>query len=211
MKKYYTIIVILAAINLLVTAAFISILPDQVPVHFGTNGEGNRIGSKYENLAFAAIAIGLAVLSIADSRTGERNNKKTVAYVGIAAQLLLIGTSAFIAQDQLATSAASASTLLGFDMSQFGAIAMGITLVVFGNLMPKTTINSTFGIRLPWTTKNDEAWQRSHRFWRLRHHTKRVDHGRMRHHVHRRTGVWCHDGNLHDMGAGLHRWLLRYQ
>ncbi|MEG0758500.1 MAG: SdpI family protein [Raoultibacter sp.] len=162
MKKEYVAIGVLLAINLIVTAVFVSILPDQVPIHFGKAGVADRMGSKYMNFLVLALWLGIAILSIWDAKTNDRGNSRSVLLLGVATQVFAVCFDVFIALNQLAFNAEAASSL-SFNMSQMSAIALGILLVIAGNLMPKTTMNSTFGIRLPWSTKSDDIWQKTQR------------------------------------------------
>lgn len=41
---------------------------------------------------------------------------------------------------------------------------MGLMFVVIGNYMPKIKMNSTLGIRIPWTYSSEENWRATHRF-----------------------------------------------
>ena len=50
------------------------------------------------------------------------------------------------------------------DINRFSTIAIGVTLVVLGNIMPKARRNSLFGLRTPWSMSSDAVWQKSQRF-----------------------------------------------
>ena len=39
----------------------------------------------------------------------------------------------------------------------------GLLLIFIGNYLPKCTQNSVLGIRLPWTLKDEDNWQKTHR------------------------------------------------
>jgi len=41
---------------------------------------------------------------------------------------------------------------------------MGILFAVIGNYLPKTRMNSTMGIKIPWTYSSEENWNATHRF-----------------------------------------------
>ncbi len=43
-------------------------------------------------------------------------------------------------------------------------ILMGIIFVMIGNYMPKCIQNHTIGIRVTWTLRNEENWNKTHRF-----------------------------------------------
>ena len=164
MKKYYVAIGIICAINLIVTTVFVLLLPDQVPAHFGASGDGDRMGSKYEDYILTAIAIGLAIVSIADGRTSERSNTKTALKVGIALQVFFLAFNVVVALNQMAFATAGTVLAAGVNISQISLVGVGGLLIALGNVMPKSTINSTFGVRLPWTTESDEVWRKSQRF-----------------------------------------------
>ena len=56
--------------------------------------------------------------------------------------------------------------LLGVDFSPFSwmTAAFGVMFAVIGNYMPKTKMNSTMGIKVPWTYSSEENWNATHRF-----------------------------------------------
>ncbi len=43
-------------------------------------------------------------------------------------------------------------------------VLMGILFVLFGNYMPKCKWNSTIGIKVVWALRNEENWNKTHRF-----------------------------------------------
>ena len=47
---------------------------------------------------------------------------------------------------------------------KFTGIAIGILLVILGNIMPKMRRNAMFGLRTKWSMTNDSVWQKSQRF-----------------------------------------------
>lgn len=55
---------------------------------------------------------------------------------------------------------------LGADVSVTGIMvaAMGLLFVGIGNYMPKMKMNSTMGIKVPWTYTSEENWNATHRF-----------------------------------------------
>ena len=42
-------------------------------------------------------------------------------------------------------------------------LLVGLMLIVVGNLLPKCRQSSTLGIKLPWTLKSEENWNKTHR------------------------------------------------
>ena len=67
MKKGLMAAGVLWLIDLVVTAVLVSLMPDQVPVHFN-GGEVDRIGSRFENFTVPVIALVLGALPSLFSR-----------------------------------------------------------------------------------------------------------------------------------------------
>ena len=55
---------------------------------------------------------------------------------------------------------------LGLEFSPIGwtMVPMGILFAIIGNYMPKTKMNSSMGIKVPWTYSSEENWNATHRF-----------------------------------------------
>ena len=164
MKKGCLAVGILFAIDVAVTAAFVAMMPDQIPVHF-SGGTVDRIGSRYETFTVVARAFVFGLFMLLLTRFGEESNRKVMTKLNIGMQALFIALSVFISLNALSydPSSIAVGTADGA-MSKIAAITIGATLLFLGFLMPKATRNSTFGIRLPWTQKSDEAWRKGQRF-----------------------------------------------
>lgn len=56
--------------------------------------------------------------------------------------------------------------LLGVEFSPVSwmTAAFGVMFAVIGNYMPKTKMNSTMGIKVPWAYSSEENWAATHRF-----------------------------------------------
>lgn len=163
MKNLYRAVFILVALNLAMAAAFLALMPDQVPVHFGANGDANRIGSKYEHLWFPALALvfGLGLAFTAkrsDPRDGGKLLKADIALLALLAMFsIYVYANAF-------PDGGSPFSADFFNVSRGGALIAGIAFIVCGNVMPKSDRNGTFGVRTPWSLSNDEVWRMSQRF-----------------------------------------------
>lgn len=55
---------------------------------------------------------------------------------------------------------------LGLDFSPMAPMSamLGLMFVVIGNYLPKTRMNATIGIKIPWTYSSEENWNATHRF-----------------------------------------------
>lgn len=163
MKTMHRIIYALIALNLIVDAAFLALMPDQVPVHFGANGDANRIGSKYEHLWFPALALVFGLgLAFTAKRSDPRDGGKLLK-ADIALLALLAMFSIYVYANAFPDDAAPFARL-DLNVSRGGALIAGIAFIVCGNVMPKSDRNGTFGVRTPWSLSNDEVWRMSQRF-----------------------------------------------
>ncbi|MDF2566788.1 MAG: sdpI [Oscillospiraceae bacterium] len=168
MKNKYLLLYILIFFPIVVTSVCLIFMPDSVPMHYSADGEVNRIGSKYEQIIFPLITIGMGLLWVImakyQSRKKEHGNEKVLLVSGIATLILFnIMTYYFLCK---------AFTYIGhsdvsFDMKDgFKLISIGIgtMLCVMGNIMPKVRLNTVIGLRTTWSMKNDRVWQKSQRF-----------------------------------------------
>ena len=164
MKKGYIAVGVLFAIDVAVTAAFVAIMPDQVPVHF-TGGEIDRSGSRFESFTVPALALAFGLFMMLLTRFGDEGNRATMMKLNVGMQAIFIAVTVFASLSILSHDVSDIS--LGAPdagMSKITAFVIGATLLFLGYLMPKATRNSAFGVRLPWTQKNDAAWQEGQRF-----------------------------------------------
>ena len=175
MKK---IIWTLAVLPAIVTAVALKFMPDTVPLHYNFAGEIDRWGSKYEHFLMPVFLIVWVILmqvityfqekKIEDEPTpreqaSRRNNIKVVRIVTIVFEifwLILICWILWTSKENANIETAQASTSIG----QFIWIAMGILLVVIGNILPKSRMNSVVGVRTTWSMYNEETWSKSNRF-----------------------------------------------
>ena len=151
MKKGYIAVGVLFAIDVAVTAAFVAIMPDQVPVHF-TGGEIDRIGSRFESFTAPALALAFGLFMMLLTRFGDEGNRATMMKLTVGMQAIFIAVTVF-----------ASLNILSHDVSDI-SLGAPATLLFLGYLMPKATRNSAFGVRLPWTQKSDAAWQKGQRF-----------------------------------------------
>lgn len=175
MKK---IIWTLAVLPTIVTAVALKFMPDTVPLHYNFAGEIDRWGSKYEHFLMPALLIVFVVLmqvityfqekKIEDEPTpreqaSRRNNIKAVRIVTIVFEifwLILICWMLWTSTENANLGTEQTATNIG----QFIWIALGILLVVIGNILPKSRMNSVIGVRTTWSMYNEETWSKSNRF-----------------------------------------------
>ena len=169
---------ILCVITVISTILMLFVLPDTVPVHFDINGLADRWGSKFELLILPAVLIACAFLmeplkNVYINKAKNANDEKEKAEHLTNAKVLnitsvitmfLFAIMNFIILYNTYIIVYPDSSLPQFDIMRVVGIIMGIVIVLLGNYMPKTRLNSNIGFRLPWTMYNDNTWNKSNRF-----------------------------------------------
>jgi len=134
-------------------------LPNQLPIHFGMNGEPDNYASK----AIAAFllpcllaALNLFVHIIMNADPKRKNANIVVRGVALwtspIVSLIFVPITLFKG--------------MGYDIpiETVSFSLIGLMYLILGNYMPKSRQSYTVGIRLPWTLDNEENWNKTHRF-----------------------------------------------
>jgi len=169
MKTKRLIAIIAAFVPLIITLIALPMLPDQVPAHFGFDGNVTRYGSKYEQLitpAFALLMLPFFALTEKFSQKQEpekaERNAKTMFWTSIFCSALFTALTVwflhlcFVNAQSLAEGNPKVSKIIG--------VVIGIGFIIIGNLLPKVKRNTILGIRLPWTLASEINWYKTHRF-----------------------------------------------
>lgn len=137
-----------------------STLPQNVPVHFGTDMKPDRISSKSELWAttglLSLVSIGLYFLLANLHRIDpkRRGAQPSATFNKLAAGLaVFISALSFI-------SLLSANGTTAFQNLFFPLV--GLLFAFIGNYMHNIKPNYFAGLRLPWTLSSDENWHRTH-------------------------------------------------
>ena len=151
---------LLALLPLVLVAVFYSRLPDQVPMHWGFDGEINRYGSKNELWLIGALGPLFALLFQFLPRLDpkRRNYEKFQTYYE-AFSLVLVAFIAVMMGVALLESFRPGTVSMGRVVSAL----VGLLFVFIGNLMGKVKPNFFMGIRNPWTLSDPDVWNRAHR------------------------------------------------
>lgn len=166
MKYGRTVIWILVFLVAAITAVFIAIAPDAVPVHYNFAGEIDRMGSKYELLVFPGLAtlFGVFWAWASQKLTKEPTEQKVLVIVGILFELLMGGMSTFFMYKALNYDQINTGISVAGDVLRFVSIVLGLLLAVLGLILPHVKRNSFIGIRTAWSLSGDEVWHRSQLF-----------------------------------------------
>ena len=151
---------LLALLPLVLVAVFYSRLPDQVPMHWGFDGEINRYGSKNELWLIGALGPLFALLFQFLPRLDpkRRNYEKFQTYYE-AFSLVLVAFTSVMMGVALLESFRPGSLSMGRVVSAL----VGLLFLFVGNLMGKVKPNFFMGIRNPWTLSDPDVWNRAHR------------------------------------------------
>lgn len=134
-------------------------LPDTVATHWGINNEANGFSSK----AFAVFGFPVVLLVIhwfcmiatTFDKKSKNMNPKVLSLVLWICPVVSLLMSAVVYLTALGK-----EIKVGFIVILF----MGVLLMTIGNYLPKCKQSYTMGIKLPWTLKDEENWNKTHRF-----------------------------------------------
>lgn len=133
--------------------------PDQVPVHWGIDGEADRYSSKTSVLFLAAVPLFICILfyliPMIDPRRKNYRYHTKAYHVCLSLTVLLMIVFNWV----------SSLIALGyqFDISQIIVFGIGILFVGLGNYMPQIRPNYYFGVRTPWAIENPWVWKKTQR------------------------------------------------
>ncbi len=134
-------------------------LPSRVAVHFGVDGTPDRYGSSLEAgsvlLMLPAVALLLNLLFVYLPRFDARAAAQSKVF-----DLIRVTTTLLLVVVQFA--AAESMQTQRFD-TRLVMIALGVFLIVIGNVMPKIPPNRFAGVRLPYTFASKQAWWAANR------------------------------------------------
>jgi len=134
-------------------------LPQTFATHWGIDGQPDGWSSTATSV-FLLPLIMLAVqwLCIFGTSVLDKSNRNKNEKV----QKLMFWIIPFISNFACGTVYAIA---LGKEFAPMAPVAlMGILFILMGNYMPKTRMNATIGIKIPWTYSSEENWNATHRF-----------------------------------------------
>ncbi len=164
MKIKKTVCYILMYLPLVIVLIALPYLPEKIPAHYGFDNQVDRWGNKYEALLFPIISLlmgyfllRMAKLAAKQEEHGE-NNKNVTIIVGILLLVLFNALNAYSLYTSFNKVENLSSVSLDIGQLVFGII--GVLMIVLGNVMSKLRMNSTIGLRTPWSMKNEVIWKK---------------------------------------------------
>ena len=132
-------------------------LPEQVPYHWGINGEVDGWATKTQAVILmpaAMLAMQWLCFFLSAQDPKKQENGKILGFVLwiIPVLNLLLNVIVYVA--------ARGRTV---DIGVILPLAFGAMFVFIGNYLPKCKQSYTIGIKLPWTLNDEQNWNATHR------------------------------------------------
>lgn len=136
-----------------------SSLPDEVPLHFGADGQPDRWGSKSTLIYLPGLLpLGIYLLMKVIPLIDPKNSIQKMGNKYHILSLFLVGFMTVVAFLVITLG-------LGKSISTLPTIPalIGVLFIVLGNYMQSIKPNYFLGIRTPWTLESDVVWRKTHR------------------------------------------------
>ena len=133
-------------------------LPDQVPIHFGSDGQADDWSSKPYAVFFMPIFLtAMQVFCLAMMHWDPKKKNIQRKPLGIMIWICPV-VSLLVAVITYGT-----AMDVGLDVNFLMILVLGVILALVGNYLPKCKQNYTMGLKLPWTLHDEENWNYTHR------------------------------------------------
>jgi uncharacterized membrane protein len=150
---------LVTGLSWLVAFAALPYLPETIPVHWNVYGEADGFAGRLAGafglpIIITLTAILLVVLPRFDRmRVSFDDARDIYAIVLFATVSLLLGI-------EVTTLLSSAG--MDLPLAVVLPVLLGFFFIVVGRLMPHIRRNTTIGIRLPWTVRDEMVWKKTH-------------------------------------------------
>ena len=134
-------------------------LPEQIPSHWGINGEVDGWSSKpFAVFGFPAFLIAIHWVCVLASQIDPKRKNYHPAMFQLV--LWICPVISLITNTMVYVFALGYALRVEIIMP----LLVGLMFIIVGNLLPKCRQTYTMGIKLPWTLENEENWNMTHRF-----------------------------------------------
>lgn len=133
-------------------------LPASFPFYGGFSGAaGSAAGKAFAVLGLPLLLLAghwLCLLITCRDKAQARQSPRALGILFWVMPMLSLFTNGLVY-------AAAFGKELGFELCM--PVLLGVIFVYMGNYLPKLRQNRTLGVKLPWTLRNEENWDRTHR------------------------------------------------
>lgn len=158
-KLLIAITLLLIFIPTVVGLVFWEQLPAQIPTHWDSMGEIDRVSNKaFVVFGLPAIIAGMHLITVIGTAIDPR--EKEIPKKALDVLLWIFPTISTV----LCLVSYGVSMGMEIDIIIIVSIILGFVLMALGNYMPKTHRNFTFGIKTPWAILDEDNWNKSSRF-----------------------------------------------
>lgn len=159
MKKQDFILVSLIFFSFIIAIYCYPIMPDSMPLHWGSDGIADSYGSKLVGLfLFPIISIFIFLMfyfipriAVYKKNFSEFEKEYNIFKVTIILFLFILYLSTL-----------SFSLGFKFNMNHIVLPLVAIMMYIIGMILPKIKMNYFIGIRTPWTLSNKKVWKKTH-------------------------------------------------
>lgn len=102
------------------------------------------------------------VASVSKAQAAAKSNSKLLTIVGIC-MAVMFGVMHFAILYASCVQANAGLSTMTLDIGKLTCTLAGIFFIIIGNFLPKTKLNSTVGVRTPWSMYNENTWRLSNR------------------------------------------------
>lgn len=163
MKLKKILLSVFSVVPLIVNFVFMFILPEQIPMHYGTDFKADRYGSKIEVWFLAAVILIMGIVFLIIARfMKEEVNKMLSLNCGLI--MVVIFNILDYCLLYIWLSDINDLSVGFFRLDRITLLLVGIIAVTMGNLMPMSRRNSFIGVRTKWSQKNDYVWKKCQMF-----------------------------------------------
>lgn len=159
--RRYQLALMLVVLAFLLVAVVFHRLPQEIPIHWGVDGQANRwLGKPWGALVLPSLTLVTTLLLIVAPALmpGGFNVESPPRFYPVVVAALA-GFLVFVTAVQLLVAAGSPLNLPRLVVGAAGGL-----LAVTGNYLGKVPRNHLIGIRTPWTLSSEFVWERTHRF-----------------------------------------------
>lgn len=160
-QHIFAITSVVCLLPLIFSAVVYGRLPDQIAVHWNNAG----IADNYLPKAIAAFGLPILFLALNVMLTKMRKvgDLKNESWSRANASLQILVWTAPVLSVILVPVTLLLAMGMNIPIVMVGSLLVGLALIYAGNYFPKTRQNSFVGIKLPWTLRDEDNWNKTHR------------------------------------------------